>query len=230
MKILEISDTGIILKDEKEILEQELYSDEEDMIFEVYNILSRQEKIEEIKICVLTEIKDETKISIEEIIKEKNIKIFHEKRSEIKRFYKLLLIVVIFEIVIFLGLFLVNIKRNKEMENLKKERLELKELGEKNQKEIKKLEIKENKLVLIKKNSIYPKVKNILLFFGDGVYIEKLEMKEKSLEITAYSKKLKKIIEVKRALEKVSKNNSIKFDFIKREGEEMRFLIEINLK
>lgn len=230
MKILEISDTGIVLKDKNEILAQELYSDEEDILFEIYNMLSKQEEIGEIKICILTKIKDETKNSIEEIIKEKNGIVLKDRKNNIKKIYKIVSIVIVFELIIFLILYIIFMKKEKEIDELKKKRLEIKEIEEKNRQEIKELETVEEKKVLIKKDSIYPEIRNIISFFGEDIYIEKLQIKEKNIEITAYGKNLKKIIQVKKKLEKSTQSDSIKFDFIKKEGEEMRFLIEIKLK
>lgn len=228
MKILEISDLGIYLKENGEVLNQGIYDDVEDIPFEVYQLISEFSDIGEIKICIQTKIQEDIYDSIIEIIKEKRGTIYQEKKRVLN--FKYIIMLIAFGSFVIFFLFLYIYRLNMDIKDYKKELYHLKIVGEKNLKRIDLL-IKENneeKIVFVEKKKL--KIEELLFEFNKDIFLEKVELKEKEIIFQGVTKDFISIVESKARFEKYFKNIDLKLDHIKKEGDGLRFLMEISLK
>ena len=229
MKKLEINERGIILWENDEILNQGIYSEIKDILYEVYEVISIFDELGKINLDIKIDLEEEILISLEELIKnKKGILESKNKKSALKQ-YLIIIIILLLEILIGIFIYLKSVGVEKKIIALKNSNIILKdEIFKENQifREIK-LE-KPEKEVFIKNN-----ISDLLQFFSKVFfkisYIETLEIIDKKIIIKGYSENLRDVIQIKNDIENHKYINSSQLDFIKKEGEYIFYLIELEI-
>ncbi|MGL5278380.1 MAG: hypothetical protein ACRC8M_04755 [Cetobacterium sp.] len=227
MKILEISDRGIKLLEDGEIINQGLFQDEEEIPREVNELLSIYEVSDEVILKIKIVLDNEIILQIKEIISKKGW-LLKEPKVIGKKIKVLTIIILTVEFIFGLAIYLRNYKLDTENLNLKKEiishKKNLKELDIK----ISEVSLNEGEELKFKKT----KIGDILVFLSKAckksdVNLEKIEFLENKIILNGTGKNINSIFKLKKYLSMDKKIVESKFDFIKKEGEILYFLMEL---
>lgn len=227
MKILEINDRGIKLLEDGEIINQGLFQNEEDIPREIKELLSIYEVSDEVILKIKIVLDNEIILQIKDIISEKGWSLKEPKviRKKIK---VLLSIIMTIEFIFGLSIYLKNYKLDTENLNLKKEiisyRKDLKELDIK----LSQISLDEDEELKFKKT----KIGDSLVFLSKAckkcdVNLEKIEFLENKIILNGTGKNINSIFKLKKYFSMDKKIIESKFDFIKKEGEILYFLMEL---
>ena len=227
MKVLEINDRGIKLLEDGEIINQGLFQNEEDIPREIKELLSIYEVSDEVTLKIKIVLDNEIILQIKDVISEKGWSL---KEPEVitKKIKVLLSIIIIIEFIFGLSIYLKNYKLDTENLNLKKEiisyRKDLKELDIK----LSQISLDEDEELKFKKT----KIGDSLVFLSKAckkcdVNLEKIEFLENKIILNGTGKNINSIFKLKKYLSMDKKIIESKFDFIKKEGEILYFLMEL---
>ncbi|MGL4897136.1 MAG: hypothetical protein ACRC31_01720, partial [Cetobacterium sp.] len=227
MKILEINDRGIKLLEDGEIINQGLFQDEEDIPREVKELLSIYEVSDEVTLKIKIVLDNEIILQIKDVISEKGWSL---KEPEVitKKIKVLLSIIMTIEFIFGLSIYLKNYKLDTENLNLKKEAISYR-------KNLKELDIKLSEISLDEDEELkFKKIKigDSLVFLSKAckkcdVNLEKIEFLENKIILSGTGKNINSIFKLKKYLSMDKKIIESKFDFIKKEGEILYFLMEL---
>ena len=227
MKILEINDRGIKLLEDGEIINQGLFQDEEDIPREIKELLSIYEVSDEVTLKIKIVLDNEIILQIKDVISEKGWSL---KEPEVitKKIKVLLSIIMTIEFIFGLSVYLKNYKLDTENFNLKKEIVSYR-------KNLKELDIKLSEISLDEDEGLkFKKIKigDSLVFLSKAckkcdVNLEKIEFLENKIILNGTGKNINSIFKLKKYLSMDKKIIESKFDFIKKEGEILYFLMEL---
>lgn len=227
MKILEINDRGIKLLEDGEIINQGLFQNEEDIPREIKELLSIYEVSDEVTLKIKIVLDNEIILQIKDVISEKGWSL---KEPEVitKKIKVLLSIIMTIEFIFGLSVYLKNYKLDTENFNLKKERVSYR-------KNLKELDIKLSEISLDEDEGLkFKKIKigDSLVFLSKAckkcdVNLEKIEFLENKIILNGTGKNINSIFKLKKYLSMDKKIIESKFDFIKKEGEILYFLMEL---
>lgn len=227
MKILEINDRGIKLLEDGEIINQGLFQNEEDIPREIKELLSIYEVSDEVTLKIKIVLDNEIILQIKDVISEKGWSL---KEPEVitKKIKVLLSIIMTIEFIFGLSVYLKNYKLDTENFNLKKEIVSYR-------KNLKELDIKLSEISLDEDEELkFKKIKigDSLVFLSKAckkcdVNLEKIEFLENKIILNGTGKNINSIFKLKKYLSMDKKIIESKFDFIKKEGEILYFLMEL---
>lgn len=227
MKILEINDRGIKLLEDGEIINQGLFQTEEDIPREIKELLSIYEVSDEVTLKIKIVLDNEIILQIKDVISEKGWSL---KEPEVitKKIKVLLSIIMTIEFIFGLSVYLKNYKLDTENFNLKKEIVSYR-------KNLKELDIKLSEISLDEDEGLkFKKIKigDSLVFLSKAckkcdVNLEKIEFLENKIILNGTGKNINSIFKLKKYLSMDKKIIESKFDFIKKEGEILYFLMEL---
>ncbi|WP_281699882.1 hypothetical protein [Cetobacterium somerae] len=227
MKILEINDRGIKLLEDGEIINQGLFQNEEDIPREIKELLSIYEVSDEVTLKIKIVLDNEIILQIKDVISEKGWSL---KEPEVitKKIKVLLSIIMTIEFIFGLSIYLKNYKLDTENFNLKKEIVSYR-------KNLKELDIKLSEISLDEDEGLkFKKIKigDSLVFLSKAckkcdVNLEKIEFLENKIILNGTGKNINSIFKLKKYLSMDKKIIESKFDFIKKEGEILYFLMEL---
>lgn len=227
MKILEINDRGIKLLEDGEIINQGLFQNEEDIPREIKELLSIYEVSDEVTLKIKIVLDNEIILQIKDVISEKGWSL---KEPEVitKKIKVLLSIIMTIEFIFGLSVYLKNYKLDTENFNLKKEIVSYR-------KNLKELDIKLSEISLDEDEGLkFKKIKigDSLVFLSKAckkcdVNLEKIEFLENKIILNGIGKNINSIFKLKKYLSMDKKIIESKFDFIKKEGEILYFLMEL---
>lgn len=227
MKILEINDRGIKLLEDGEIINQGLFQNEEDIPREIKELLSIYEVSDEVILKIKIVLDNEIILQIKDVISEKGWSL---KEPEVitKKIKVLLSIIMTIEFIFGLSVYLKNYKLDTENFNLKKEIVSYR-------KNLKELDIKLSEISLDEDEGLkFKKIKigDSLVFLSKAckkcdVNLEKIEFLENKIILNGTGKNINSIFKLKKYLSMDKKIIESKFDFIKKEGEILYFLMEL---
>jgi len=227
MKVLEINDRGIKLLEDGEIINQGLFQTEEDIPREIKELLSIYEVSDEVTLKIKIVLDNEIILQIKDVISEKGWSL---KEPEVitKKIKVLLSIIMTIEFIFGLSVYLKNYKLDTENFNLKKEIVSYR-------KNLKELDIKLSEISLDEDEGLkFKKIKigNSLVFLSKAckkcdVNLEKIEFLENKIILNGTGKNINSIFKLKKYLSMDKKIIESKFDFIKKEGEILYFLMEL---
>lgn len=229
MKILEISDRGIKLSEDGEIINQGLFQNEEDIPREINELLSIYEVADEVILKIKIVLDNEIILQIKEIIN-KNGWLLKEPKIIGKKIKIVLLTILTIEFIFGLAIYLRNYKLDIENLNLKKEIISHK-------KSLKELDIKISQISLDEDEELKfkkTKIGDSLVFLSKAckkcdVNLEKIEFLENKIILNGTGKNINNIFKLKKYLLMDKKIIESKFDFIKKEGEIVYFLMELEI-
>lgn len=229
MKILEISDRGIKLSEDGEIINQGLFQNEEDIPREINELLSIYEVADEVILKIKIVLDNEIILQIKEIIN-KNGWLLKEPKIIGKKIKIVLLTILTIEFIFGLAIYLRNYKLDIENLNLKKEIISYK-------KSLKELDIKISQISLDEDEELKfkkTKIGDSLVFLSKAckksdVNLEKIEFLENKIILNGTGKNINNIFKLKKYLLMDKKIIESKFDFIKKEGEIIYFLMELEI-
>lgn len=229
MKILEISDRGIKLSEDGEIINQGLFQNEEDIPREINELLSIYEVADEVILKIKIVLDNEIILEIKEIIN-KNGWLLKEPKIIGKKIKIVLLTILTIEFIFGLAIYLRNYKLDIENLNLKKEIISHK-------KSLKELDIKISQISLDEDEELKfkkTKIGDSLVFLSKAckksdVNLEKIEFLENKIILNGTGKNINNIFKLKKYLLMDKKIIESKFDFIKKEGEIVYFLMELEI-
>lgn len=230
MKKLEINERGIILWENNEIINQGIYNEIKDIPYEVYEIVSIFDELGKISLDIKITLDDETLISLKELIKSKK-GILEEKHQKINNKKYIVFILIIFieiSIAIFVYFKLSILER--DIVGLKAVNNILKDEIFKNDQILRDIRIEEPQKEVFIKNNISDLLQFFSKVFFNISHIEMLEILEKKIVIKAYSKNFKEIIQIKEEIINHKDIKNSKLDFIKKEGEYLFYLIELEIE
>ena len=227
MKTLEISDRGIKLSEDGEIINQGLFQNEKDIPREINELLSIYEVADEVILKIKIVLDNEIILQIKDVISEKGWSL---KESKVigKKIKILLSIIIAIELIFGLAIYLKNYKLDTENLNLKREiisyRKNLKELDIK----LSEISVDEDEEFKFKKT----KIGDSLVFLSKAckncdVNLEKIEFLENKIILSGTGKNINSIFKLKKYVSMDKKIIESKFDFIKKEGEILYFLMEL---
>lgn len=227
MKILEINDRGIKLLEDGEIINQGLFQNEEDIPREIKELLSIYEVSDEVTLKIKIVLDNEIILQIKDVISEKGWSL---KEPEVitKKIKVLLSIIMTIEFIFGLSVYLKNYKLDTENFNLKKEIVSYR-------KNLKELDIKLSEISLDEDEGLkFKKIKigDSLVFLSKAckkcdINLEKIEFLENKIILNGTGKNINSIFKLKKYLSMDKKIIESKFDFIKKEGEILYFLMEL---
>lgn len=227
MKVLEINDRGIKLLEDGEIINQGLFQNEEDIPREIKELLSIYEVSDEVTLKIKIVLDNEIILQIKDVISEKGWSL---KEPEVitKKIKVLLSIIMTIEFIFGLSVYLKNYKLDTENFNLKKEIVSYR-------KNLKELDIKLSEISLDEDEGLkFKKIKigDSLVFLSKAckkcdVNLEKIEFLENKIILNGTGKNINSIFKLKKYLSMDKKIIESKFDFIKKEGEILYFLMEL---
>ena len=229
MKILEISDRGIKLSEDGEIINQGLFQNEKDIPREINELLSIYEVADEVILKIKIVLDNEIILQIKEIIN-KNGWLLKEPKIIGKKIKIVLLTILTIEFIFGLVIYLRNYKLDIENLNLKKEVISHK-------KSLKELDIKISEISLDEDEELKfkkTKIGDSLVFLSkackkSNINLEKIEFLENKIILNGTGKNINNIFKLKKYLLMDKKIIESKFDFIKKEGEIVYFLVELEI-
>ncbi|MGL4425452.1 MAG: hypothetical protein ACRCZR_03645 [Cetobacterium sp.] len=229
MKILEISDRGIKLLEDGDIINQIIFYKNEDIPSEVKELLSIYETKDVVNLKILIDLDQHLVNEIKDVIKYTGWKLKASK--EITKLSKYILTLIVL-IQLFVGAFIFFkiSELEKQLLNLSKENIQKKNILKKSNKNLVKSTEEIIEIINFKKS----KINNILIFFSEvskqsEVKFQKIEFLENKIKINGSGKELKNISEFRKYILSNPKIKKSIFDFIKKEGDRLYFLIELEM-
>lgn len=229
MKTIVINERGIRILEDGEIINQGLFSEEKDIPQELKELLSIYENSEVVTLKIQMDIEKENEKRVKEIIKECGWSLKERKVLD-KKIIKI--IVVIFFCEIFLGgtVFFKKYLLKKQNQNLKIESSDYKKRAILLDRELKELDKIEEGEISFKKSEIAEYLFSISeLCKKSDIYLEKIEIREKRIYLSGYGDRIENIFNLKRYSLMGGQVSESKFDFIKKEGELLYFLMELEI-
>lgn len=229
MKTIVINERGIRILEDGEIINQGLFSEEKDIPQELKELLSIYENSEVVTLKIQMDIEKENEKRVKEIIKECGWSLKERKVLD-KKIIKI--IVVIFFCEIFLGgtVFFKKYLLEKQNQNLKIESSDYKKRVILLDRELKELDKIEEGEISFKKSEIAEYLFSISeLCKKSDIYLEKIEIREKRIYLSGYGDRIENIFNLKRYSLMDGQVSESKFDFIKKEGELLYFLMELEI-
>ncbi|MGL4867168.1 MAG: hypothetical protein ACRCZO_15280 [Cetobacterium sp.] len=229
MKILEISDRGIKLIEDGDIINQIIFYKNEDIPSEVKELLSIYETKDVVILKILIDLDQHLVSEIKDIIKYVGWKIKDSK--EITKLSKHIFIFIIL-IQLFVGAFIFFkvFELEKQVLNLSKENIQKRDIL----KELNKNTVKSTEEILEIINFKKSEINNFLIFFSEiskhsEVKFQRIEFLENKIKINGSGEEFKNISEFRKYILSNPKIKKSIFDFIKKEGERLYFLIELEI-
>ncbi|WP_418965247.1 hypothetical protein [Cetobacterium sp.] len=229
MKTIVINERGIRILEDGEIINQGLFSEEKDIPQELKELLSIYENSEVVTLKIQMDMEKENEKRVKEIIKECGWSLKERKVLD-KKIIKI--IVVIFFCEIFLGgtVFFKKYLLKKQNQNLKIESSDYKKRVILLDRELKELDKIEEGEISFKKSEIAEYLFSISeLCKKSDIYLEKIEIREKRIYLSGYGDRIENIFNLKRYSLMDGQVSESKFDFIKKEGELLYFLMELEI-
>lgn len=229
MKTIVINERGIRILEDGEIINQGLFSEEKDIPQELKELLSIYENSEVVTLKIQMDMEKENEKRVKEIIKECGWSLKERKVLD-KKIIKI--IVVIFFCEIFLGgtVFFKKYLLKKQNQNLKIESSDYKKRVILLDRELKELDKIEEGEISFKKSEIAEHLFSISeLCKKSDIYLEKIEIREKRIYLSGYGDRIENIFNLKRYSLMDGQVSESKFDFIKKEGELLYFLMELEI-
>lgn len=229
MKTIVINERGIRILEDGEIINQGLFSEEKDIPQELKELLSIYENSEVVTLKIQMDMEKENEKRVKEIIKECGWSLKERKVLD-KKIIKI--IVVIFFCEIFLGgtVFFKKYLLKKQNQNLKIESSDYKKRAILLDREFKELDKIEEGEISFKKSGIAEYLFSISeLCKKSDIYLEKIEIREKRIYLSGYGDRIENIFNLKRYSLMDGQVSESKFDFIKKEGELLYFLMELEI-
>lgn len=229
MKTIVINERGIRILEDGEIINQGLFSEEKDIPQELKELLSIYENSEVVTLKIQMDMEKENEKRVKEIIKECGWSLKERKVLD-KKIIKI--IVVIFFCEIFLGgtVFFKKYLLKKQNQNLKIESSDYKKRAILLDRELKELDKIEEGEISFKKSEIAEYLFSISeLCKKSDIYLEKIEIREKRIYLSGYGNRIENIFNLKRYSLMDGQVSESKFDFIKKEGELLYFLMELEI-
>lgn len=229
MKTIVINERGIRILEDGEIINQGLFSEEKDIPQELKELLSIYENSEVVTLKIQMDMEKENEKRVKEIIKECGWSLKERKVLD-KKIIKI--IVVIFFCEIFLGgtVFFKKYLLKKQNQNLKIESSDYKKRAILLDRELKELDKIEEGEISFKKSEIAEYLFSISeLCKKSDIYLEKIEIREKRIYLSGYGDRIENIFNLKRYSLMDGQVSESKFDFIKKEGELLYFLMELEI-
>lgn len=229
MKTIVINERGIRILEDGEIINQGLFSEEKDIPQELKELLSIYENSEVVTLKIQMDMEKENEKRVKEIIKECGWSLKERKVLD-KKIIKI--IVVIFFCEIFLGgtVFFKKYLLKKQNQNLKIESSDYKKRAILLDREFKELDKIEEGEISFKKSEIAEYLFSISeLCKKSDIYLEKIEIREKRIYLSGYGDRIENIFNLKRYSLMDGQVSESKFDFIKKEGELLYFLMELEI-
>lgn len=229
MKTIVINERGIRILEDGEIINQGLFSEEKDIPQELKELLSIYENSEVVTLKIQMDMEKENEKRVKEIIKECGWSLKERKVLD-KKIIKI--IVVIFFCEIFLGgtVFFKKYLLKKQNQNLKIESSDYKKRAILLDRELKELDKIEEGKISFKKSEIAEYLFSISeLCKKSDIYLEKIEIREKRIYLSGYGDRIENIFNLKRYSLMDGQVSESKFDFIKKEGELLYFLMELEI-
>lgn len=232
MKVLEISDRGIILKDRDEVLDNLIYEDEKDIVFEIYNLFSKYENIGEIEIlCKISLSQDELE-NIESIIENNNGIVIRKGKNRKNQNFLIVGIasLILFQIILILFLFF----QEKDLKKKEKivSKILLKKEGElfRIRDSINKIESPLETNELFSKEKVFEKYLSLVISLeGNRLFLKKISMDRNYLLIEGYCEKILELVNFENRLRSKDSFKNLKFDYIENRRGVIYFLIELEI-
>lgn len=231
MKIIDISERGIKILEDGEIINQGLFEEEEDIPQEIKELLSIYENIDTVILNIHMDIKEEIKNEIKIIIKDCGWKIKENKNLNLSKKTKIFIIIIFICELIFSGIiFIKKFQIEKGNRNLKSEIISYKKSVSQINESLEVYREPDEVKVIFKKVEIT----KYLIYLSEicrkyNIYLEKIEFKENKIFVNGYSNKIENIFNLKTYALADSQLLESKFDYIKKEGEVLYFLMELEI-
>lgn len=228
MKTLEINDRGIKVLEDGEIINQALFKEYEEIPFEVKELLLIYDAPENIMLRISFSLDEEIVFEIKKVIKEVGWTL-KESCKVSKKIKMLLILVVILELFFLCIIFFKVSSLEKQVFELRKENVNSRKIISSFDERIKIIPNEENKVNVFQKSDL----NNFLVFLSEvsrisGVNYEKIQFLDKKILISGFGRNMSNLSKLKKFISGYEKIKESKFDFIKKEGEELYFLIELD--
>lgn len=231
MKTIDISERGIKILEDGEIINQGLFKEEEDIPQEVKELLSIYENTDTVILNIHIDIQEEIKNEIKIIIKNGGWKIKENKTLNWSKQTKIFIIIIFICELIFSGIiFIKKFKIERENRNLKSEIISYKKSISQINESLEVYKEPDEIKVIFKKVEIT----KYLIYLSEickkyDIYLEKIEFKENKIFVNGYSDGIENIFNLKTYALTDSQLLESKFDYIKKEGEGLYFLMELEI-
>lgn len=229
MKILEISDRGIKILEDGEIINQGLFQDEKDIPREIEELLAIYEISDEVVLKTKITLDEEVIFQIKEIIIKKGW-ILKESNTVSKKVKIVFLTIIAIEFILGLAIYLKVHEVDRENIALKKETLSYKKSLKELDSELSENHLESNEELEFKRTEIGDN----LVFLSKAckksdIYLEKIEFLKNKIILNGSGKSIDNILSLKKFISMDRKIIESKFDFIKKEGEILYFLLELEI-
>lgn len=230
MKIIDISERGIKILEDGEIINQSLFENEENIPQEIKELLSIYETSDVIILKIQIQLGEDIQNEIKNVIKKSGWKL--KDSNKFNKKIKLIAIGIFLIELSFSGIIYSNKYRlNKVNQNLKNEISIYKKRISNMDKEFIFLEEDKEIKIDFKKS----RVVKYLIFISEickisDISLEKVEIKENKIFLTGFSDDIKKIFNLKKYSLENSQLLGSTFDYIKKEGEILYFLMELEIE
>lgn len=229
MKYLKIDDRVIVFLEDGEIISQSIYEEIDDIPYDLYELLSKFQKIGEIKIELEIELSKNILEAIEDIVKSKDgIILREEKRFNLN--LKFFLIPVILQLIFVIFIWRDGIKKKDKIGAIEKEIKVLDKKIVEEREKIQRYSVYRSSRYNFPKYKIVKNLKKISNIFKGRGYIQQFEIKNGKLNIYGFSDNLESCFDIKNELENEFGVKKVQFDYLKKEGEGLFFLIELKIE
>lgn len=231
MKKLNITERGIILEENNEILNSVIYNEKKDIVYEVYKLFSEYENIGEIEVILKIQLEKNDIENIDNIIINNNGKLIKKIiiEKKLKKIILIFILILLGKIMVFSYLFI-------KYKSLKRELLIINKILLKKEKDI--FRIQESINILKEESPIEEdnfekyklfenNIEKIIKGLDKNIFLEYIDINKNMIEIKGHSKSINEVLIFEKNLLYYFDNKSIKFDYIKRRGGLVYFLIEL---
>lgn len=229
MRILEISDRGIKLIEDGETINQGLFNEKEDIPFEIKELLSIYDNPDNITLKILFSLDEDIVLEIKKIVKEAGWKL-NEPYKISKKFKYISVLIIVLQLILGGVVFLKSSALEEQVFNLKKENTQYTKLITTFDEKMK-LEILDEKVEI----DIFQRsdLSEFLVFLSEisrkaEINYQKIQYIDKKIKIEGFGAEMKNISKLKKYISGYKHIDNSKFDFIKKEGEILYFLIELD--
>lgn len=231
MKILEINDRGIKLIEDGEVINQGLFNEKEDIPFEVKELLSIYDNVDIIVLKILISLDEDIQSEIKNVVEEIGWKL--KKVNKISKKVKYILILLTsLELVLCGVIFFKSSVFRDEIFELKKENMNYRKvITEFDQKMNLEIDDNDMNIIFFEKSNL----SEYLIFLSEvsrksDVKYQKIQYIDKKIKIEGFGKDMKNISKLKKFISGFKDIDNSKFDFVRKEGEILYFLIELQRK
>lgn len=233
MKRVEISERGIKIIENKEVINQALFQTVEEIPYEIGELLSIYEEREEIELKIELELDEQIIEEIKSTLKGEGWKLKSSKKINKKYIFIICGAITTISIIysIILNIIISGYDESVQIKE-KEERVLKKELMEINKK-MEKFEKLESKEEIVDEENILDEneLSRYLEFFSTiskktGVNFNEIEFQKNKVLVKGESNKTDNVFKLKNYITDSIQIKDVKFDYIKREGGKVIFLIE----